>query len=143
MINWILEHILFPTGDAILQTSFVRALKQWRKISTYDSDKLASFQRRNLKDLLLYLSAHNRYYKKFLPDQHYINHNDPVEVLKSLPLLTKEIIRNNYEMMISEPFLKSRQRLILEKSSGSSGIQGSVYMSRKEAYNVSAAQTHL
>ena len=143
MINWILEHILFPTGDAILQTSFVSALKHWRKISTYDSEKLASLQKRNLKELLLYISSHNRYYKKLLPESYLINTNDPVDILKSLPLLTKEIIRNNYEMMISEPFLKSRQRLILEKSSGSSGIQGSVYMSRKEAYNVSAAQTHL
>jgi phenylacetate-CoA ligase len=143
MINWILEHILFPAGDAILQTSFVSALKQWRKISTHDSEKLASLQRKNLKELLLYMYAHNRYYRQFLPDHHYINHHDPVEILKSLPLLTKETIRNNYELMISEPFLKSRQQLILEKSSGSSGIQGSVYMSRKEAYNVSAAQTHL
>jgi phenylacetate-CoA ligase len=45
--------------------------------------------------------------------------------------------------LVSEPFAKERHKLILEKSSGSSGVQGAVYMSRAEAYAVSAAQTHL
>jgi phenylacetate-CoA ligase len=104
---------------------------------------LGALQNKNLTALLLYLSESNRYYKKLLPDVSTILNEDPVVVLKSLPVLDKGIIRNNLDDLVSDPFAKHRQKLILEKSSGSSGIQGSVYMSRTEAYNVSAAQTHL
>jgi phenylacetate-CoA ligase len=143
MTSWILENVVFRSGDAILQTSFVPALKRWREVSTYDERSLAALQRKNLKALLLYLSESNRYYRNLLPDASTVLNGDPAAVLKSLPILDKEIIRNNLDDLVSDPFVKNRHKLILEKSSGSSGVQGSVYMSRAEAYNVSAAQTHL
>ena len=143
MTNWILENVLFPSGDAILQTSFVPALKRWREVSMYDERSLSALQSGNLKALLLYLSENNRYYRNLLPDVSKFRNEDPVVVLKSLPVLDKEIIRNHLDDLVSDPFVKNKHKLILEKSSGSSGVQGSVYMSRTEAYNVSAAQTHL
>ena len=49
-------------------------------------------QRRYLCSLLQYLSTHNNYFKPFLVNQT-INTNNCIEILKSLPLLTKEIIQ--------------------------------------------------
>lgn len=143
MYNWFLENILFSIGDVVFKTSFVKELKKWRKISKYNRHELHALQRKNLKDLLTYLSQNNEYYKKYLPGYTYIQKADPVEVLKTVPLLNKAIIKAHQNQLISNPFVSGRHKLILEKSSGSSGIQGSVFMSKKEAFTVSAIQIHM
>src|SRR4051794_16132439 len=114
MINWILENVLFPSGDAMMQTSFIKELKHWREVSKYSKQDIAALQHKNLSELLVYLAAHNRYYKGFLPPPELIQSADPVEVLKTLPILTKEIIRNNNTALISDSFLKNSHKLIQE-----------------------------
>lgn len=143
MYNWFLENNLFHTGDAILGTNFINSLKHWRITSTENADALKNLQLKNLKNLLTYIGKENNYYKQFLPSLTDIGKADPVSVLKSLPLLDKADIRANFDHLISVPFKDRKYRLMEEASSGSSGIQGKVLMSRSEAFAANAAQTHL
>jgi phenylacetate-CoA ligase len=143
MRNWLLENVLFRLGDVLLDTSFVQELKACRHISNSDAEAVKSLQLSKLKMLLLYCSQHNPYYKQFLPDSRTIEQINPVFILQSLPLLNKEKIRQHKHGLISIPFRKDKNRLVEEKSSGSSGVQGSVYMTKKEAFQAIAVQTHV
>ena len=142
MNNLILERVIFRGGDAILGSDFIKSLSSWRQISRLGSAELENLQSKRLKDLLVYVSKHNTYYRQFL-DPVSVENEDPVELLKQLPILDKAIIRSRFDDLISDPFFSKREELVEEKSSGSSGIQGRVLMSRKEALRVNAAQTHL
>jgi len=68
------------------------------------------------------------------------NHQkDPEIWLQQFPVMYKSDINDHIHEMING----NREKLVCETSSGSSGIQGAVYMTRKEQYSAIATQTFL
>lgn len=143
MHNQLLETAVFPLGDRLLGTTFIRELRAWRSLSQYSRPAVEALQMKRLQSLLLYCARHNPYYQRYLPAARNIHEQNAAFLLKSLPVLNKQLIREHKQQLISAPFQKEQYRLIEEKSSGSSGIQGSVFMTKKEAFQATAAQTHL
>jgi len=130
--NSILENSILPMGDIVLGTEYISTLRKWRKIQNYSELELKELQEKNLRNLLDHVQQNIPFYKKFVSGSGRLE-------LKDLPVLTKPIIRDNIDSMLWHPDRK--HKLISEKSSGSSGIQGEVFVSRKEQSVFQAIQT--
>jgi phenylacetate-CoA ligase len=130
--NTILENSILPLGDVLLGTEYISTLRKWRAIQNYSELELKRLQEKNLRNLLDHAQHNIPFYKKFTPGSGKLE-------LKDLPVLTKPIIRDNIDSMLWHPDRK--HKLISEKSSGSSGIQGEVFVSRREQSIFQAVQT--
>jgi phenylacetate-CoA ligase len=129
----ILEHALLPLGDLALGTAFTAKLKAWRDLQWLSGRALEQVQTDNLRRLLKHASTQVPFYreKEVQPDQ------DVRRWLRRFPVITKAGVKARIDDFI----LGDKGRLVEEASSGSSGIQGSVYMSKLEQSNVRAIQT--
>lgn len=131
ILNGFLEKIILPTGDQILGTVFMKSLEEWRSIQMLSEAELDSLQKYKLHALLTHAVSNIPFYKS-LDKQKKIYIND-------FPIITKEVISLNLDYMLWHPTKKDQ--LVCEKSSGSSGVQGMVYMSKKEQSKIMALQT--
>ncbi len=121
-----MERVVLPLGDKILQTSFIEGLKHWRSFQYLSEEQLADKQRISLDQLLKHATANINYYKGLNVPRD----TDPYKWLKQFPILTKQKIKDNLnDLMLTNGDTKD---LVKESSSGSSGIQGTIYMSKKE-----------
>jgi phenylacetate-coenzyme A ligase PaaK-like adenylate-forming protein len=130
--NSILENIVLPLGDAILGTGYMSTLRKWRGIQQFSSSGLQQLQDHNLSRVLKHAASNIPFYKKYSP-------GSGTQSIGHFPILTKSLIRENIDDLLWHPEIKTK--LICERSSGSSGIQGEVYMSRKEQSVFQAIQT--
>jgi phenylacetate-CoA ligase len=129
----ILEHALLPLGDLALGTAFTAKLKAWRELQWLSGGALEQVQRDNLRRLLTHASTQVPFYreKNVQADQ------DVRRWLRRFPVITKGDVKARIDDFIPG----DKRRLVKEASSGSSGIQGFVYMSKLEQSNVRAIQT--
>lgn len=133
--NFFQENLLLPLGDRLLSTAFMPELRQWRAIQKLNPQQVADLQEKRLGALLDHATQHIPYYRAFQKKQDLT----PFEMVKTLPIMRKANIRDHLDNLV----LGDRSKLVSEKSSGSSGIQGEVLMSRREQYNAIAHQTFL
>lgn len=120
----------------MLGTHFINKLKDWRRIQWLNDAQLQELENENLRKLLFYAVNNVKYYQSLNID---IDPLNPIACLKSFPILYKHNIKGNEKNFL----FGNREDLIVEKSSGSSGIQGMVYLSKKEASATQAMQTLL
>lgn len=130
--NILIEKIILQIGDFVLGTTFKKELEQWRKIQHLNEKELHELQQIKLKNILEHAHANIPYYTKVSKANNELN-------LKDFPILQKKDIKDNIDDLLWHP--DTKEQLICEKSSGSSGIQSSVYMSKKEQSKVMALQT--
>ena len=135
LYNRILENVILPAGDAAIGTSFIGELKKWRRISRLCEDELNRLSRDKLGRLLTFASVNVPFYHQF-PE---MAASDPALWLKSFPIVDKTDYNRNIESFLSAP----KDKLIPNYSSGSSGVQGVVYMNKKEQSITQAIQTML
>lgn len=131
--NRLLEKIVLPSGDLLLGTSFISELRKWRKISLLNEAELQKLSMENLLYLLSEATARVPYYKEFA----HKSSSDPIAWLKEFPIVDKSDYNNNIESFISAP----KSMLIPQYSSGSSGIQGVIYINKMEQSATQAIQT--
>jgi phenylacetate-CoA ligase len=90
------------------------------KISHFSKDKLAKYQEKKLRELLIHAYKHSPYYHELLKTYAVVNHNDVnLKNFKKLPFLTKEVIRKNQKALVSDDWLKRKP--YLNTSGGSTG----------------------
>lgn len=135
MYTRILENIFLPIGDFFNKSSYFKELKYWRKIDSYSEEKLAKLQEENLKKILKYSVNNIEKYKEIV-----LKGNNPYNWIKKFPILTKNDIKNHSNNLISKKY--SKKELISYSSSGSSGIQSTVFMNKKEQSIIRAILTH-
>lgn len=124
LYNALLEKVILPLGDKVNRSSFIDELNRWRKIQHLSEEKLKELQTQNLYKILSYCTKNVDFYKKLnLP-----YNNDPYQWVKSFPIIKKNIIKDNLNDFLTEP----KENLIKYASSGSSGIQGIIYMNKQE-----------
>jgi phenylacetate-CoA ligase len=89
-----------------------------KKTESYNETEIQRYQQKQLSSLLVYCSKHIPFYRRQFVELNIDPYGqDAVAELKKLPILTKEIVRNNYEYFIS-----SKERNSLEfQTSGTSG----------------------
>jgi phenylacetate-CoA ligase len=131
----LLENIVLPLGDKILGTNFISELRKWRTVATFSRENIQRLQSTNLKDLMEHSLRSIPYYKSL----NIKLSGHPYDDIKKFPLLTKPILRQEGNSLHH----RKASTLVVERSSGSSGEQGEVYMSKKERSQVQAAQVFL
>lgn len=131
--NNIIENIVLPLGDAVLGTQYISYLKKLRTIQQYSEIELQHLQQQKLENLMAHATRNIPFYKSL--------HLSAKPGLTGFPVLTKALIREHTDRLLWHP--EKKNDLVCEKSSGSSGVQGQVFMSRNEQSKVQAAQTLL
>jgi len=122
-------------GDLLLGTSFIAELKRWRTIQWLSADALVDLQKQNLGNVLRFAIGSIPYYARLDIDLT----GNPYHDLARFPVVGKLDLKADPDAFV----YGDRSRLICSKSSGSSGVQGAVYMTRRERSRFQAIQTLL
>jgi phenylacetate-CoA ligase len=128
--NRALEHVVMPVGDRLEGGSFLDWLRKYRREQWLPIDDLRRIQRERLWRMLSHASSNIPFYKGIDAEP------DPFEWLKRFPIVRKSDIKNNVDLMVTRP----KETLVAESGSGSSGIQGTVYMDRSAQASQRAMQ---
>ena len=121
--NKILENIVFPIGDKVLHTHFIKKMKYWRNVVDKKSaNELQQMQKERLQKLLQHTVQNIPFYK----NKNIKLSGNPIADIKQFPIMYKNVIKEN----IADMYLGDKSKMVVERSSGSSGVQGEVYMTR-------------
>ena len=131
--NKFLEKFALPIGDFINNSQFIKDLRYWRNVDTYSEKELKQLQASNLKKLLKHAVSKATYYKGIA-----LRGNSPIEWLSNFPILSKEDLRNNQKLILTE----DTSKLTKISSSGSTGINTSVYMNSRDLSSLRAGLIH-
>jgi phenylacetate-CoA ligase len=128
----LLEAVVLPVGDRLLGTSVMSGLAAWRRIQWLPRAELARMQADALARVLRHATTRSPHYR----DLGIRECRDPYRWLAEFPVLTKR------DLSAEGPRLLTGERtgLIAESSSGSSGVQSTVYTTRSEESATRAIQ---
>jgi phenylacetate-CoA ligase len=129
----ILESFFFRLGDLIFGDNYIGTLRDWRKISKLSEEQINIISLNNLDKILEFAVENIPFYK----DLNKYSSLKPTDRIKKFPVLKKMDIMSNLESLTSVDC----SFLLKGLSSGSSGIQGTVYYSSKERSIARAIQT--
>ena len=132
--NSFIENSLLPLGDLLLQTSFIKNLKKCRKQDQLNADQLGILQKKRLSEILTFTTQNAEFYKKLEIE---IDQANPISSLKKFPVISKREINEFKDEILTRP-ANSLNKI---SSSGSSGLQSTVYLSKNEISITRAQQT--
>ena len=118
--NIIDEQVLLPIGDLVFNSCIHSRLKEFRNYDKWSWDRIHQLQEEKLRKLIRHCYDNVPYYRKvfdslgLLPDD-----IQTTQDLTKLPILTKQIIRDNYEDLF--PKNLDRERAIKCSTGGSTG----------------------
>jgi len=127
-----------PLLLGIYKSNVIKYLHNNRKV--FNNVKiLREFQQKRLKKLLIHAYRTTKYYQKVFDEIELIeNNNINWEKFNKIPLLTKELIRKNYNDLIS---IDSSSRNPYENTSGGSTGEPVVFLQDKDYYERMVADT--
>lgn len=131
MYNHLLEKLILPFGDTVEGGSFMNWLRHYRQEQWLTSEHLLTLQRNRLNRML----KHARDFVPFYANIPKLSGNCD-EDLKQFPILHKPDINENTDRLVTVP----KERLIPASGSGSSGIQGTVFMDKSAQASQRAMQ---
>ena len=132
------KYIILPITDLVLKLKISKNLNLWRSMQWLSQDDLKILQKEKLFKILLHSKKNVPYFGKIMKNIRLKNVNDSFEVLKKMPVLTKRIIK---EQLQSEFIDNNRKIYQIEKTSGSSGRQGTFYLDRSSYSNTISIQS--
>jgi len=136
MYSRILKNTVLPIGDLIFGGNYLKTLEQWNAFDKLSEEELLSIQRKELEKILKYSISKVPFYKDIQYDQTI----SPAENLKNFPILTKDVLRNPENQLVSSEFDKNN--LKKNFSSGSSGIQSFSYSDKKNVFYLQGISYH-
>lgn len=136
MYSRILRNTVLPMGDLIFRGNYLKTLKQWNEFDKLSEKELLKIQENELEKTLKYTIEKVPYYK----GHQYNPSISPQENLKKFPILTKEILRNPENELVSVDFNKKNLRKNF--SSGSSGVQSFSYSDKKNVFFLQGMSYH-
>ena len=130
----VLERIILPIGEAIFGITYTKYIKRFRKIVKQSEQKIIDFQSKELNAVLQNAIENSPHYKNLNIE---INSNDIFQTLKKFPVLEKSVLREQIDKLITV----DKQKLIKNSTSGSTGMQTNVFVTKDEQSQYRAAQT--
>jgi phenylacetate-CoA ligase len=133
--NQITRHIILPLSDIYLGRSISKSYRNLQKSQWWNKEQIYAYQNKLLSELIKHSYENVPYYTSLF-NKLKLKPEDirTQEDLKLLPILTKEIIRNN----ISDFFSKEEKKYYKASSSGSTG-EPLAYRLSKNAYSMNIA----
>lgn len=125
-----------PVGDLLFGGNYVKTLKEWNYYDTLSETELLQIQQTELEKTLKYALEKVPFYKGFSYDEAL----SPIENLRNFPILTKEILREYPDQLLSDDF--DKEKLRKNYSSGSSGVQSFSYSEKKNVYYLQGLSYH-
>jgi phenylacetate-CoA ligase len=130
----VLEKIILPIGETLFGISYTNYIKQYRKLVVQTEKEIIDFQSLKLYEVLKNAIENSSYYHKLNIG---INAVEILQSLKKFPVLEKSVLREQIDDFITV----DKQKLIKNSTSGSTGIQTNVYVTKAEQSQYRAAQT--
>jgi phenylacetate-CoA ligase len=122
--EYVLENGILPAADRILGSTVMKNLRQLRRESMLDEESLERLSSDNLRKLLEFSTSQVPYYRDLK-----IQKSDAPETwLQDFPVLRKADLSKHLNQMASQDL----GSMIQCKSSGSSGVQSTVYITQNE-----------
>ena len=135
LYNQFLERLVLPAGDFVFRSRYAAELRAWRRCTRMSSDEVDALQARRLASMLAYAREHIPYYRDFA-----IAHDDDARrLLARFPLLSKTTVKSQLDRFVHP----GASNLDVEFSSGSSGVQGKVFLNQAAQSISRAATTHI
>lgn len=133
--NKVLEFVV-KTGDFLLGGKYLKTLHQWNRYDKMSENELQEIQEKNLKNILNYAEHRVPYYIDYFKSLE----KDSEISLKDFPVLTKDVLREQKENLVSNKYDISK----LQKnfSSGSSGVQSYSYTEKDFKYYLQGINSH-
>ncbi len=113
-INKLFNYCYYCTKGPVLKT-----LKFYNKSQYWDIDKIEEFQTNKMRNLLIYADKYVPYYNILFKSIELNVEKCTIDEIKKIPPLTKDIINNNREQLISKIYKKYQYRS--NSTGGSSG----------------------
>jgi phenylacetate-CoA ligase len=130
--NSFIEKLALPLGDNLLGTNFMGHLRAIRKESKLSEAALNQLQHDRLLSILKFATVNSSFYK----NQHIVPDANPIAWLKKFPILNKATVREQTDSILT----RSKEGLIKNASSGSSGFQTIGYYTQDELDSYRATQ---
>jgi phenylacetate-CoA ligase len=127
-MNYITKKILLPVVDKFISNGILENVELIKHEISKTEEEIQRSQIEKLRILLLHSKRNSGYYKNVLPDENIIINDDPTEIVKSIPLLTKSMIKENEDGLLTQ----NKKKLLKNASSGSTGFRTEVYWSKRE-----------
>ena len=127
MYNRIIKHFTYPMW-MMKDGNFgiYKYINKYRNYNEFGYDELLRMQFSNLKSILFYAYDHCEYYRKLFDRNGISIHKfDNFEMMREIPILTKELIRENQSNLLSKGIKKNL--LFEDRTGGSSGVPLSFY----------------
>ncbi len=118
--NSVAHHVLAPSLDLLRGTHTMRELAALERTQWWSLERIEALQAERLRSLIQHAYTNVPYYRRVMLERGLTpaDITSPTDISK-LPILTKDIIRDNLEEMCSEGPL--RNRLVPAHTSGSTG----------------------
>jgi phenylacetate-CoA ligase len=129
--SYALERAVMPFGDRLNGGNFMHWLRRYRSEQWLPADEIQGVARERLSTMLAYARAAVPFYKGTFD-----RGSDPFDVLQSFPIVSKSDVKQNLSDLITQPLAK----LTPESGSGSSGVQGTVYVDKSAQASQRAMQ---
>lgn len=137
--SFFLKNIVLPLGDLIMKTNIYSSLKINYKLSNRTKEEIKDWQLNELKKILTHAYKNTVYYKKIFDQINFKPYNiQSIEELSIIPVLTKKIIRENFNDLI--PTNIGNIPHIKQSTGGSSGTP-LVFLLDKNSWSFTNANT--
>ena len=134
------KYIVYPYGEIREGRNITSKVRHLRKHYLKSNEERMRIAKQNLINTISFAKANVPYYKALLTARGFDPEklNDDMEYLNDIPLLTKTIIREQGERMLSQPLDSCRH---YERKTGGSTGESSIIFYDQEAIDYSAAVT--
>ncbi|MFC1968358.1 phenylacetate--CoA ligase family protein [Chloroflexota bacterium] len=131
MYNQVVRHILAPIFDLSMGTKVMKCLKELEESQWWPREKILQLQNQRLRKLIKHVYEYVPYYRRIFEDRTL----KPSDIecstdLTKLPVLTKQIIRENYSSLVAKNISSGQMRKIY--TSGSTGEPFMFYAEKRE-----------
>jgi len=123
------RYVFHPLWDVKDGSSRLRVLHELERSQWLPEASLRARQQERLEAMLRYAAAHSRYYRGLFAQARFDPAHFEAGAFRRLPLLTKSIIREQTEAILSDEF--RRAELGVHKTGGSTGVALTTYFDRR------------
>jgi phenylacetate-CoA ligase len=128
----VVAKVVEPLWDLRRRSVRLKTARSLRESQWWPPERMAELRRIRLKALLAHAAAHSAFFTDRLQESGIDAEKvDSIEDLRSLPLLTKDEVRDNLDQILSRRFEK--KQLVQAKTGGSTGVPLEVFCDPRAA----------
>ena len=139
MMDQLSKHVFYPLWDLKDRSTRLKELAELEQQQWWSVGQLRDLQWQRLQKLLNYAAKHSPFYRKRLNHLNLTTDElSSLEAFQSIPVTTKQEIRNQTDDFISDEYDKNQ--LIMAKTGGSTGVSLNLFFDKECQERRNAAQ---